>query len=459
MKRISKKFFTGAVMFLCIVLVFLAGICVYLNTDHARNLIQGKISGLIPGKIIFSDMRFSPFKGKLALNNVTLKDQYNGEIAGLNALRFELSWITLLKGTLTIKKVILERPWANLYTDKSGEVNLVRAVTPARKNEARLKGEPGGKRAFGFPINIRVRSLELAHGSIRYERASLGLIISVKDLDLRAEGDLLRQSARIVLQIAKGRIESPRINTSLARCTVRTALQGDHIDELLMECNTTASRLTVSGTIRNIFKKPVLNLSLNVSAALPEVQKNLSLKTSLTGDMRARITARGALDNPEVTLSLTYGGGMLSGNYIDSASLDLILKERLVTLNNLNAGIGSGNMSMQGKVDLSKAFKQGLIAPERDLAAISYHVLLKGVGISLEKLRSALEHGFRGVVAFNMTLSGVGLSPKEMSTDGEMEAEFKEFTAGALEKPIDLNVKTTAGLKNGIVTIKQLKAN
>ena len=458
MKRIAKRCFIGAVICLCIVLVFLTGVCVYLNTDHARNLIQGKVNGVIPGQISFSVFRFSPFKGEVALKNIILKDRHKGEIAGLNTLRFELSWITLLKGTLTIKNIIVEEPWANLYTDTSGELNLVRAVTPARKEEARLKGDPGKKRAFGFPITIQVKSLELAHGSIRYEGVSSGLIISVKDLDLKADGDLLRQSAHIVLQIVDGRIESPKVNTGLARCTVRGALQGDHIDEILIEGNTLASRLTVSGSVRDIFKKPVFDLSLNVLAALPEVQKSLSLKTPLTGNMKARITARGALDNPEVTMGLNYGGGILSGNYFDSTSLDLILKERLVTLNNLNAGIGSGNMSMQGKVDLSRAFKQGFIAPQRDLMAISYRLRLKGAGIRLEKLRSAVEKGFSGIVAFTMALSGVGLSPKEMSTDGEMEAVIKEFTAGTLEKPIDLNVTTTAGLKNGIVTIKQLKA-
>jgi translocation and assembly module TamB len=459
MKKIAKTCLIGAVICLCVVLVFLAGVCVYLNTDHARDLIQDKVNGVIPGKIIFSDFRFSPFKGKLALKNVILKDRHNSEIAGLNALRVELSWFTLLEGALTVKNVILEDPWANLYTDKSGELNLVRAVTPARKKEARLKGEPGVKRAFGFfPIEIRVKLLELAHGSILYERASSGLIISVKDFDLRAEGDLLRQSSRIVLQIAEGRIGSPKVNTSLTRCTVRAALQGNCIDELLIEANTPASRLTVSGSIRNIFKKPVFDLSLNVLAALPEFQKSLSLKTLLTGDIRARITARGILDNPEVTMGLTYGGGMLSGNYVDRASLDLILKERLVILNKFNVDIGSGNMSMQGKVDLSRAFKQGFIAPQRDFTAISYHVLLKGTGIRFEKLRSAVEHGFSGIVAFNMALSGTGLSPKKMSTDGEMEANFKEFAAGTLEKPIDLNVTTRAGLKGGVVTIKQLKA-
>jgi len=459
MKKIAKRCFIGAVICLCIVLVFLAGICVYFNTDHARDLIQGKVNGVIPGKILFSDFHFSPFKGELALKNITLKDRRNGEIAGLKALCVDVSWATLLKGTFTIKNVVVEQPRANLYSDKSGELNLVRAVTLARKKEAGLKGDPGVERAFGLPIKIRIKSLEVTHGSIRYEEASSGLIISVKSFDLRAEGDLLRQSARIVIQIAEGRIDSPRVTTSLARCTVRGTLQGDRIDELRIEADTTASRLTVSGSIRNIFKKPMLNLSLNVSAALPEVQKSLSLKTLLTGDIITKMTVRGELDNPEVTMNLIYGGGMLSENYIDRASLDLSLKERVVTLNTLNVGVGSGNMSMQGKVDLSKVFKQGFIASQSDLRAISYHLLLKGTGMRLEKLRSALKHGYRGIVDFSMALFGTGLSPKDISTDGEMEADFKEFAAGMLKKPIDINVTTRFGLNNGIVTVKQLEAS
>ena len=157
MKKIAKRCFIGAVICLCIVLVFLAGICVYLNTDHARDFIQSKISGLIPGKILFSDFHFSPYKGRVVLRNVVLKDRHEGKIAGLKALSVDVSWATFLKGTLTIKNVIVEKPWANLYSDESGELNLVRAVTLARKKEAGLKGEPGVKRAFGLPIKIRIK--------------------------------------------------------------------------------------------------------------------------------------------------------------------------------------------------------------------------------------------------------------------------------------------------------------
>ncbi|MFW6114666.1 MAG: translocation/assembly module TamB domain-containing protein [Thermodesulfobacteriota bacterium] len=455
MKRIVRFCFIIAVACLCIALLVFVGVSVYLNTDHARTMIQDRVNRAISGEIIVGDLHFSPLKGEFSLKHAALRDRHHSEIAGLNSLRIELSWITLAKGTLTLKKVVLEDPWADLYADTDGTVNLVHAFMPVGERDAQPKE---ASRAGGFPASLRINSLNLSNGSVRYEEASSGSIISLKGIDFSAEGELLKQSARIVLQIDEGRIDSPELTTKLARSRISAALQGDRLDEILIEALTPAVSLAASGSISDIFRKPVFDLSLNVAAALPELQKSLSQDALLTGEVKAQVTAKGRLNDPAVAMSLTYEGGMLSGNSVDRASLDLMLIEKLLTINNLNVRIGSGNLNIQGTVDLSRAFHQGFISPQRNLTAISYHVLAKGTQIRLEQLQSAVEHGLSGTLAFAMELSGTGLSLEKMSALGDIEADLKTFVAPRLQKPIDLAVAAGARLKDGVVAIQKVDA-
>ena len=453
MRKASKRFFFGSgILFGLILLLFLVTIF-YLQTDHARLLIQEKVNGLIPGSISCKKLRLSMLTGELELMHVLLKDPDGKSLAGFDRLFVDLSLITLLKGNLTVAMLVLEKPWATLKVDKEGEINLVDIFFSPDSIEEKPVEKEGG----GIPINIVLKSLKLLHGSVRFEIAAEDIMAEAQDVELAVSGNLLKRSGNISFKIGKGYLESPEIQTGLDYLKMEATFGDGRIDPLFFQANTHYSELTLFGNIDGFLADPSLNLDLRLTLFLPEIRKALSPEPILTGRITARMTVQGKPDNPQATCLAVYDGGMLSGERIDRIKLDCLLKDRLMTINGLKVDAAYGHFNLKGEVDLKEAFVKGFFASQRDLEAISYRVSLEQSGTKLENLQTGSKN-LKGVVSSNIFVHGKGISLQTLSAKAEIKAFAKDFMAGPSESPIDIHVKNLLCMNKGIVNLKQLEA-
>ncbi len=445
-------------IFLGLVFIIIGGVLLYFQTDHAQALIQREINGLIPGSVSWEKAHFSLLKGEFTIENVSLQGPHDEDIAGLERVSANLSWMTLLKGDLTIDKLIAEKPWAALRLDEKGELNLIRALArskPGGPSEGEGKKERNG---MGFPFNMAITSLRLVKGAISYEMISKGLKIEARDISFVAEGDLLKRTGDIDIQIESGLIDCTGAHVTLTGCKMRAALRPSEIELHFLEVTTASSKVTASGEIRDISRKPLFDLVLDTTVSLAEIRESLHVTVPLTGEVAVKSAIKGSLDNPEVNLRLDYGGGVISGNKIDRMKLDLVLKDLLLTLKKAELSIASGNIAVQGDIDLYHAFAGGFLASQRNLEEISYDVFIKAHGIALERLPHPVSNTLRGTMSSGLALSGKGLSFRSLSANAVLETDVKGLGTGKLGKKADLFVKTKVDLKGGVATIKGLEA-
>ena len=457
MAKMIKKCMIGIGIFFGIIFIFLIGVSLYIKTDHAQTLIQRTINELIPGSVSWEKSRFSLLKGEFTLQNVSLRGPLSEEFAGLERLAAKLSWIMLLKGDLAFEELIAEKPWAVIRLEEKGDLNLIRAFVHSKEGGPREEEGSDKTKGTSLPINIVARSFKLVNGVLSYEMAAKGLKIVAQEIYLSGDGNLLTQSGNIILQTGKGRIDSPKVHLALEQCKIRAGLRNSQIDLHHLELNTASSRFIGSGKIRDVLDKALFDIALEAAVSLAEASNSLYFKPSLTGDVTVKAAVRGNLDNPEVDLRLDYSGGVISVNKVNRLNLDLTLKDLVLTVNNLALNIASGDISLQGDVDLHNAFAKGLLAPPRDLEAISYNISLKGEGIGLEDLPQAASRKLRGTVNSDLSISGRGLSPSSLSADMVLETDVKQLTASHLETPVDLHIKTKASFKEGVATINQME--
>jgi len=445
-------------VFLGLIFILLGGALLYLHTDHAQALIQRKINELIPGSVSWEKPHLSPLKGEFTLQNLSLKGPLDEDLAGLERVSVNLSWITFLKGGLTIESIIGEKPWAALRSDRKGELNLIRALARSKAGGPSEGEGTKESKGMGFPFNMVIKSLKLVNGVISYEMVTKGFKIEAKDINFIAEGDLLKRTGDVDIQIGRGQIDSSRAHVALARCKMRAALRRSEIELHFLEVTTSSSKVTASGEIRDILRKPLFDLVLDTTVSLAEARESLLLSVSLTGDVAVKSAIKGSLNNPEVNLRLDYGGGVISGNKIDRMKLDLELKDLLLTLKKAEVDIASGNIAVQGDIDLHHAFADGFLTAQRNLQEISYDVFLKGHGIELERLPHPVSNRLRGTLSSGLALSGKGLSFRSLSANAVLEIIVKGLSTGRLRTPTDLFVRTKVDLKGGVATIKQLEA-
>ncbi|KPK21178.1 MAG: hypothetical protein AMK69_22365 [Nitrospira bacterium SG8_3] len=453
MARKMKTVFIGAGVLIGLMILLLIGAVFCLNTDYAQGLIQAKVNDVIPGAISWEKSRLSLLTGEFELRNVVLKGPSDDELAGLDRFFVDLAWTTLLKGDLTIASLILEKPWATIRVDRDGQINFMEALIASKREEKRLdqeKREP-------IPLNLVLKSLRLLNGSVHYEAPENNFKAVVQDIDITAHGNLLKQAGNLTLHTGKAALESPKIRAELDHSKLEAALDGGRLDLGAVQINTPASNLSLSGNIGDVFRKPLLNLTSDIAVSLPELRKSLHLEPTLTGQVAAHIAARGAPDNPDVSFHLDYGGGIIAEKQVDRVRLDGELKDRLLTVNNLQADVASGHCNLQGEADLRNAFVNGFLASPRDLESISYKVILKQKDIRLEGLLSGTNN-VKGILHSDLSVHGKGISPRTLSARLALEIFAERLTTGQVSTPVDGRLKTQASLDQGVVTLKQLVA-
>ena len=398
MARQIKQVLLGLGILFGTIILLLVAVLFYLKTDHALRLIEAKVTEAIPGTVLMEKLRFSLFKGEFELENVLLKGSAHEELAGFDRLFIRVSWHPLLKGNLTVSELIIEKPRAALQINKEGNLTLIKALLPETGEERKAEVKAEERKKPGIPINIIIEQLRILNGLVSYETSAEGLRAAACEIDITADANLVQQSGN---------------------------------------------------------NEPLLDLTVDLAFSLPEVMKSLKIEQPMTGEIAARLSAQGSVNNPQLNLSLDYRGGSLFGNRIDEIDLDIKLKDRLININNLRVNVGSGDLNLQGEVDLRTAFVDGFLSPIRNLEEVSYKISLNQKEIKLENLLAGTS-GFSGTVSSDISVCGKGISPQTLSATMALELSVEKLTADPSSTTIDAHLKAEGSIKQGIAKLEQL---
>lgn len=456
MNKHINRILKGIAIFFCIVIVMMAGVYFYLNTDHGQKYIQVKISESIPGSIIWDNARISLLTARVDIEKVLIKDPSDKEVAGFDRLLIKYSWPSLLRRNLTINGVLLEKPWTTLRADNTGEINLIRTFIRAIPEASTKRDETAKKIGYPLPIKITIEKFNLTNGSLRFETADKNTEIILQEIKVTARADLLNQSGKCTLQIGRSTVKSPKIRVGLDGCILEATLNKGRVDPLNARIQSSSSVLKLSGTATDIFHEPSVDAVLELNTSLQEMKQSFLLKPTLTGQADVHLSITGSLANPDANLRLDYGGGIILENRIDRMRLDLRLKDRLVTVNTLNVKAAGGIIDGQGKIDLRKAFLKGFLSPEWKPESVSYELSLEQRDMNLEKLHSNGQT-WKGIVNSHLSFSGTGFSPRDMTAHASLRIDGEKVSTQQLVTPVDLHVKSDIDMQRGIATFKTLK--
>lgn len=454
-KRVNR-ILKGMTFLICIVVVILTCVYFYFNTSHGQKYIQAKISVNIPGSVTWDNARISLLTGRLDLKKVLIKDSLNKEVAGFDRLFAEYSWLSLFRGNLRMKEVLLEKPWTKLRMEKTGELNLIRTFIRAEPDDKTRGKEVAKKKCCRLPINIIIEKFKLTRGSLHFETADKNTIVVLQEIDVAARANFLKQSGKFNLQVGRSNIKSPKIRAGIDKCALEAQLHDGCIDPLIARIQSATSSLTLSGTVRDIFDTPSINAIFDLTASLQEIRQNFNLKQTLTGQAVAQLSVTGTPDNPDANLRLDYGGGTILENRVDLINLDLRMKDHLVTINTLKVKTADGIIDGHGKMDLRKAFLKGFLSPERKLEAVTYELSLEQKGMKLEKLRNDARN-WKGIVNSHLSFCGMGFSPKSIAANASLKIDGEKITTDQFVAPVGLQVNSDIEMKQGIATFKKLK--
>jgi len=439
-------------------LIALLGIQFYLNTEQVRHRIQAKVNQAIPGTLTWSQNRFSILDGKVELNHVLLTGSGNDKLIELERFSIQISWTGLLKRELIVHDLLLENPNVSLVKDRSGKLNLIQALyTPGDKPYE--SGKNGG-----LPFNIVLRQLRVMNGFVQYstdeetaENKKDQVVFQNVNLTI-TDGNLLKQSGRLVCQIEKGKIQSKGFRTTIDQLSLNADVQKDRIDKLLFEVNTDGIYASITGAVENLFtEKPILDLSLKSRVSLFKIKDLMTLGSDFSGAAQMNSTLKGTLDNPNIDLVLSYEGGRIAGNRIGQIHLNCRLKEKILNIDDVYLYTPLGKFNIKGDVDFKKAFTEGLLTSNPDLDAIFYKFSIHQKDSQLADLPPGIS-GLNGVASADIELEGKGVYPNTLWAKTSLEVYINKLFAGQGRSPLDVHVSAQADMKKGGVTLRNLTA-
>ncbi|MGD9106783.1 MAG: translocation/assembly module TamB domain-containing protein [Desulfobacterales bacterium] len=150
-------------------------------------------------------------------------------------------------------------------------------------------------------------------------------------------------------------------------------------------------------------------------------------------------------------------GGNIGGTMIERIQINCHLKDRCLTINDLNLYTCAGRFGLNGSVNFTKVFTHGLTSHPPDWDAISYELSIRQEDTLLDRVSSE-GSSLKGSINALMTLKGTGIDPKTLTAETSMELFADKLSAGQASSPIDVKVTAQASMEKGRVRIRQLDA-
>lgn len=443
---------------LAVVLFGVVGIQLYLNTEQAKDRIQARVNHAIPGTLTWRTNRFSIPGGKMELKHVLLTGPEHDKLIELKRFSIHLSWIGLLRGELNIHDLFLENPQISLVKDRSGNFNLIQALyTPEDKPSD--SGKNGG-----LPFNILIRQLSVINGFFQYNTAEETAENQIDQAEFQninltiTDGNLFKQTGRLVCRIAGGKIQSKAVRTNIDQLSFKANVQKERIDDLLFDVNTDGVHANIAGTVEYPFTdKPILDLRLKSRASLSNIKDFVSLGPDFSGEIEVDSNLKGAIRNPDIDLKLRYKGGKLAGHRIDRIHLNCSLKNKNLNISDSNAYTPLGRLDIKGNVDFGTALSDDQLTSRFNPDALSYKFFIRHNAPRLEYTAPGIS-GLKGAVHADIKIEGKGVYPKTLWAETTLELNADKLSAEKMPSPVDAHVKAQAGMANGRITIRNLTA-
>ncbi len=436
-----------------IFLIFVWGASLFLESRFSQDFFLDLINDSIPGHITFEKMELAVFAGQVDMEGLLIRGPNREKLARVEKVSLNLSWIRLLSGEIRLSSIFLDSPAFDLSLSEEGSFNLLSAFVfsgPSRVNK---------KDSHEIPLNILANEFVLNKGTIRFKMPGSGLDLLAEGMDiLISDANLFNESARLSLNVKTGNMTyQGREEVVVEPFRIQADLKGGGLDNIFIQTNTRGVDMEIQGRIKNVFTTPFLDLTLGAGVALEQAARAGGMEKMFPrGKIQADLSVKGSLDFPEVKAALLSESIEFNKVSIRNFALYWEMKEGVVTM--LPSGLSSnfGNLSMDGEMNLNKAFPKGFQAGF-DLNELFYGVNAALDGLPLSAL-DGMSPSQKGLLTGRIKFAGKGIVPEQLGADITASITATNLWVEGMPEPMeDINILVDMNLDRTVAGIKSIR--
>lgn len=416
-----------------------------IGQQYARQI----INSIIPGTITWEKLDLSLLQGRVEIRNAVLAGADHRAIARFERLTARISLPSALLGKLDIEYALLEKPVCLLEMDRSGRLNIVKALGIPERKKPRT-------RPVRLPGFLLVRECILKDGRFGFARPSVGFDLDIQGIRCAAGLNFKDETGRIRLTVGSGFFSIKGRRTDVSSLDLSSAVRNGVAEHLNLKLHTTRSDISLQGKILELFRNPTFDVRAGFILSLAELHDILQAERPFDGTATGAFTAQGTVNNPTIALTASYSGGTIFGSPVGPITAGISMTDRLISAGGIRVYSGTGFCDLQGTIDLRQAYAEGFIKGRREPEKISYLVSATARQFSVRSIPGIIPTA-RGFIHSDIALSGTGFGLAAARADLSVDTSISQFAIGADSEPAVVTLKSTASISGGVIRVRNFE--
>lgn len=419
---------------------------VYLNSTSFRHKLLQQINAAIDGRLTIEGHYLALHSAGLELTGVRLINARQVPLASIKRLRIRLFWPALLRRTLHIKALVVEEVRFHLRYDLADQLQLVKPVSPARPPEA--------DKADGPAWALRIDDFQLKAGVISFERPSKKWSGKIEGLKMAGRMDSATQEGQVEIWAAPLHWAQSEVTYDLPSLNLSAVVDASRA--ITLKVATPKSELKAWGNLDRKAAGPQLDAACDLNLDPTEFHPWLPEGAGLEGPMSARITARGGLDDPTVTVKADWTKAKVFGVPLAKLEADLRLHRRKLWINALGSRSDWGNVDLTGHVNLQPVFDGGWNFDAAQWDQLTYEMKLGGKDLQPDRIE-LLNFPADGTFQLRAVITGSGLSSPGARGQAHIDLQASGLSPRQGAPEIGGHLRAEVQRKGPVIELKQFE--
>ncbi len=428
MRRFVNILIGSVLLLLGLAVLSVIGLHIFLKTGPGERIFLDTLNSFIPGRILSRTADISLLGQSAELTDGVLLGPDGKAVVRVEKLRVSIEYLALLESRIVFSSISAARPEFMLVMSGDNKLNLIEAV---------VEEEPSETEGFEVTIN----NLTAENGLVDYDDVPRSFHARLQRVSLKGSMDFSKPLGSIAAVIGEASVSTGSTRADFCRMTLRTSIDSELLSPVLVEAYRGRYGISVKGSIRDVFTRPVFDLTLDSGGPISDLASIFASEKSFNGDSKSSIRLGGTLDNPDCSGDIQYAGGKLAGVSVGRSSIDFGLHDRVLDISRVETDTAGGKAAVRGTIDLKEAFPKGFIESTPDYSAVSYTLSAELAGVNPRKIFPG-EKAYPDNVSGTIDLSGKGLLVPDITA----KASYAFHVRGAFsDSPVALDELSLKG--------------
>jgi hypothetical protein len=384
-----------------------------INTDWGKDKIIGIANDNSPVGIKLEDLSLNVFRARIVLKGLEIFDAEKVRIGRIGYFAAGVQYKPMFSGRYIIDSLII----ADIGFDVSAK--QLESFKSDRPVEEKAESESGKAE-----LDLIVKNFEIRGFSAVYRDDDKNSEYSVSNTHLSVYADVKKMDFSLLLEETEAVLNTPQFSKTVKNKSLDVRLEKDILFISETAFTTQGLDLTFGGTVRDLFKIPFFDLKFSADIETEKLLENMEAVSKDSGVLSVSGQVSGEADYPAADITVSHSGGVIYAQKITGLGLIAEYKDKILTLDAKISKSAAEKFSVDGKIDLTGVFSEGLLSSEPAPDKTAYDLAVSAENFSLSNINGLPD----AVFDFDLELKGRGVEPDKITANVVLNTEISPFS-------------------------------